>query len=136
MRRSATSAPITSSVIDCAISVIEVLPNACAVPQGLNTPRPAGTYYVEFSDATGQEVGVYNSPELCPGGHLVADGKPVLPDGILQLAEEAEAEVKQIKDNAVKNLPPLPIDPIYSQDASVIVQGYQTRSIPEMILDL
>ncbi len=102
----------------------------------LNTPRPAGTYYVEFSDPTGDRVGVYNSTELCPGGHLMADGKPVLPDDILQLAEQAEAEVRQIKENAVKNLPHLPIDPIYSQDASVIVQGYQTRSIPEMIMAL
>ena len=48
----------------------------------------------------------------------------------------SDQEVGEIKRRTLDFLPKLPIDPIYSQDASVINQGYRTDSIPEMIQKL
>lgn len=90
----------------------------------LNTNRPAGEYFMELSDPIGDKVGVYNSTAACPGGDLMANREPI--------GDEPE-EIRSIKADALRNLPRLPIDPIYSQDASVVLQGFRTQSIPEMI---
>ena len=93
----------------------------------LHTRRPAGTYYLEFSDPTGDKVGIFNSQAECPGGQLMADQKPV----------EAEKDaIVQIKEKAIQDLPVLPIDPVYKQDATVVYSGYKLPSIAELIEQL
>ena len=93
----------------------------------LYTQQPAGNYYLELSDPSGGKIAIYNSENSCPEGQLMVNRQPVKtePDLILQ-----------IKEKAVKSLPVLPIDPIYSQESSVIVQSFRTDSIPEMIMKL
>ena len=48
----------------------------------------------------------------------------------------SDQEIAEIKQKALNSLPKLPIDPIYSQDPSVVAPGFRTDSIPEMIQKL
>ncbi len=93
----------------------------------LYSTQPAGKYYMELSNPTGDKIGIYNSQKAANNGQLMSNQQPV--------AGEPEV-IHQLKVKALKNLPKLPIDPVYSQDASVIVQDFRTQSIPEMIMDL
>jgi len=93
----------------------------------LNGHRPAGKYYLELSDPTGDKIGVYNSSNACPGGGLMANRQPV--------GGEPE-EIRRIKSEALSNLPDLPIDPIYRQDPSVVVPFFRTATYAEMIENL
>jgi len=101
------------------------------VPDGehcwLYTQQPAGRYYLELSDPAGDKVGVYNSPDMCPGGQLMTNRKVTGGD---------PEEILQIKQNAVKNMPKLPVDPIYSQDPSVVSYTFRTKSFADRIQDL
>ena len=44
--------------------------------------------------------------------------------------------VAKIKAAAIKNLPHLPIDPIYKQDETIVLPNYKTRTFSEMIEQL
>ncbi len=93
----------------------------------LYTQQPAGKYYLELSAPTGDNIAIYNSENSCPEGQFMINRKAIKVEPDL---------IMQIKEKALKSLPALPIDPIYSQDASVIVQNFRTDSIPEMIMKL
>ena len=92
------------------------------------TRFPSGSHYLELSNPTGDAVGVYVSPDkVQPDAMVYFDRKPV--------GGESEAVMK-IKADAIKNLPYLPIDPIYNQDETIVLPTYKTRTFIEMIEQL
>lgn len=44
--------------------------------------------------------------------------------------------IEQIKSKAIKNIPYLPIDPLYKQDSSIATKGYITKSFAQIIEEL
>ena len=93
----------------------------------LETHQTAGNYYLDLSNPTGSQIGAYGSMSEAGDGEIIADRQiiPKEPDIILQ-----------IKKRAIDALPKLPIDPLYSQDTSIVNSGYQSLSFAEMIEQL
>ncbi|MCK5855585.1 MAG: hypothetical protein KAG56_10215, partial [Sulfurovaceae bacterium] len=88
----------------------------------------SGNYYIELSNPTGDMVGVYGSRDKAQSDAVVYfDREPI--------GDEDEA-IKKIKQNAIKNLPNLPIDPIYNQDETIVLPAYKTLTFKEMIKQL
>ena len=88
----------------------------------------SGNYYFEISNPTGDDVGVYATlDKVQPDAAVYFDRKPV---------GDEDEKIKKIKENAIKNLPHLPIDPIYKQDETIVLPTYKTRTFAEMIKQL
>ncbi len=88
----------------------------------------SGNYYLEISNPTGDNVGVYATPDkVQPDAVVYFDRKPV---------GNEDSAIRKIKQNAIRNLPNLPIDPIYNQDETIVHPTYKTRTFAEMIEQL
>ena len=89
---------------------------------------PSGSHYLELSKPTGDVISIYVAPDkVQPDALVYFDRQPA--------GDEDEAVMK-IKQDAIKNLPHLPIDPIYNQDETIVHPTYKTRTFAEMIEQL
>lgn len=89
---------------------------------------PSGSHYLELSKPTGDAISVYVAPDkVQPDALVYFDREPV---------SDEDAAIREIKAEAIKNLPHLPIDPIYKQDETIVHPTYKTRTFAEMIEQL
>lgn len=90
----------------------------------LETKQLSGTFYLEVSNPTGTDIGVYGSITGSEGSSVLIN-RQAIPD--------EPAEIMQIKLKLIGSLPNLPIDPMYKMDASIVNPGYTTLTFAQMI---
>ncbi len=90
----------------------------------LETKQLSGTFYLEASNPTGSDIGVYGSVNGSEGISVLINRQAI---------PEEPAEIMQLKQQLVKSLPNLPIDPMYKMDASIVNPGYTTLTFAQII---
>lgn len=90
----------------------------------LDTDQPAGVYYLEVSDPTGDPTGIY-------GSTISKEGASVYPNG--QGVPLEPADMMLLKRKLIKELPNLPIDPMWKMDPTIVIPGFTTLTFAEMI---
>ncbi len=90
----------------------------------LDTKQSAGSYYLVVEKTGGTNAGVYLSHRELPTGELLINGK---------LMGKENPEIARIKEEAIKGLPALTIDPVYSQSDEIVHPMARTLTFKQMI---